>query len=176
MHQLAVWLLHGWPGGHALLLVGACRAVKLQNCRKAVLLKDRNEGKGCEAMHAHVSQELQEWRVRLNGQVTSYQEEIGGLRAKLVGEMEALKADFVELRGSLQQQMEATWAATGRGGEAPGRGGEAPGRGGDALGSASEAPGRGGEAPGSAGEEGGPAQPAQAAAAAEPGMQEVHAQ
>ena len=52
--------------------------------------------------------------MRLNGQVQSYQEEIGGLRTKLAGEMEALKQEFTDLRAHLQRQMEATWTAVGR--------------------------------------------------------------
>ena len=59
------------------------------------------------------AQELSDWRVRINGQVKSYQAEMGGLRSKLSSEMEALKQEFLDLRSSLQQQMEATWLAVG---------------------------------------------------------------
>ena len=60
------------------------------------------------------AQELSEWRVRINGQVKSYQVEVGGLRSKLSSEMEALKKEFLDLRSSLQEQMEATWAVVGK--------------------------------------------------------------
>jgi ABC-type phosphate transport system auxiliary subunit len=59
-------------------------------------------------------QDLQDWRIRLNNQVESYQSEIGGLRSELMSEMEALKTEFISLRANLQQQMEVTWIAAGK--------------------------------------------------------------
>lgn len=59
-------------------------------------------------------QELQDWRLRLNEQVQSYQVEIGSTRNKVTMEIESLRSEFLDLRNTLREQMDRTWAALGK--------------------------------------------------------------
>ena len=60
------------------------------------------------------TQELQDWRLRLNEEVQSYQVEIKSTRNKVAIEIESLRSEFLDLRNSLRQQMDRTWAALGK--------------------------------------------------------------
>ncbi|KAF3793860.1 hypothetical protein EJ110_NYTH09134 [Nymphaea thermarum] len=52
--------------------------------------------------------DLQEWRLKLDTQVSNYREELSGLKKTLNVEVEELRSEFEELRGSLLQQQEDT--------------------------------------------------------------------
>ncbi|KAI8472244.1 MAG: hypothetical protein J3K34DRAFT_213472 [Monoraphidium minutum] len=111
---------HGIPDGGLPLAAWSAHASELQRDNSRAETDVELESAYLKELHGQKDElmqrvgglkaDLQEWRRKLDGQVTSYKSEVVRLRSELNGEVDALKAEFQELRAALRQQLELTAA------------------------------------------------------------------